>query len=150
LVDKILKEVSITIPMIPDMELAVSKTAEALALLVDFSRDQIDEMKHAVIEACINAIEHSFSEDGKIYLSFHLYANKMEIHVSDRGKGFIQAQVEEPNLEKKLLTGSRKRGWGLKLIKNLMDDVKIESGSAGTTILMVKNYQPKTKELING
>ena len=31
-----------------------------------------------------------------------------------------------------------KRGWGLQIIEGLMDDVLIESGAAGTTVVMVK------------
>jgi len=137
--------------MIMDMELAVSKTAEALAGLAQFSVEQIDEIRHAVIEACINAMEHSESPDRKIYLRFRVYADRLEIRVRDRGKGFDAGQVEKPNLRKKLETGSRKRGWGLMLIKNLMDDVRIETESPGTSIIMTKQIAPQhARETIYG
>jgi len=139
------KEIFVTVPMIMDMELAVSKTAEALARFMNFSPDQADEMKHAVIEACINAIEHSSSPDRKIYLTFKLFSGRMEIRVTDHGQGFNPSAVEKPDIRKKMVSGSRKRGWGLTLMKNLMDDVRIESGVPGTTIIMIKKVQPVTE-----
>ena len=36
------------------------------------------------------------------------------------------------------LNSSRKRGWGIKIIESLMDDVRIESGEHGTRIVMRK------------
>ena len=34
--------------------------------------------------------------------------------------------------------GLRKRGWGLQIIEGLMDEVHIESGASGTTVVMRK------------
>ncbi len=141
--EKAIKEIFVTVPMIMDMELAVSKTAEALAEYVSFTHDQTDEMKHAVIEACINAIEHSGSAERKIYLTFQVFSDRMVIRVTDRGSGFNPDEVEEPDIREKLKTGSHKRGWGLKLITNLMDDVRIEPGIPGTTVIMVKRTHPQ-------
>jgi len=137
------KDIFVTVPMIMDMELAVSKTAEALATMSEFQPDQVDEIKHAVIEACINAIEHSHSKDNRIYLRFRQYSDRLEIRVRDNGKGFKISEVEKPDLKKKMATGARKRGWGLTLIKNLMDEVKIETKDTGTSITMIKEVLPK-------
>lgn len=137
------KDIYITVPMIMDMELAVSKTAEALALMSHFSSDQVDEIRHAVIEACINAMEHSDSPDRKIYLRFSVFDDRMEIRVRDRGHGFDIRCVEKPDLRRKLETGSRKRGWGLMLINNLMDDVKIEKEDPGISVIMTKQITPE-------
>jgi len=37
------------------------------------------------------------------------------------------------------LKADRKRGWGLKIIKGLMDEVEIDSGPRGTTVVMSKS-----------
>jgi anti-sigma regulatory factor (Ser/Thr protein kinase) len=58
--------------------------------------------------------------------------------LSDKGVGFDVSAISKPLLKDKLLPGARKRGWGLQLMETLMDEVKIESGSKGTTITMVK------------
>jgi serine/threonine-protein kinase RsbW len=137
----ILREVKLTLPMAPDMEIAASKTATALAEFMRMSPDKIDEVRMAVVEACINAIEHSQAPDRKVYLVFEVLGDRepevLRITVHDEGRGFAPEAVEEPLIERKL-TAARKRGWGLKIIRGLMDDVEIVSGTRGTTIVMTK------------
>jgi len=141
--EAILREVQLTLPMAPDMEIAASKTATAMAELMSMSPDKIDEVRMAVVEACINAIEHSRAEDRKVHLTFEVLGDvasqpqTLRITVRDAGVGFAPDQVEEPSIEEKL-TADRKRGWGLKIIHGLMDRVEIDSGVSGTSIVMTK------------
>ena len=132
-----LQEVVITIPMKPNMELAVSELAESMAQLADLKQDQIDEVKMATIEACLNAFEHSKSRDQKVYIKFLVKDDALEITVRDYGVGFNPEEVEIPNIQEKLKS-QRKRGWGLKIVENLMDSVKIDSHKGGTKIVMIK------------
>ena len=125
------------------MEIAASKTATAMAELMRMSADRIDEVRMAVVEACINAIEHSHAADRKVHLTFEVVGDRstgprlLRITVSDAGVGFAPQGVEEPKIEQKL-NAKRKRGWGLKIIRGLMDDVEIDSGTNGTSIVMTK------------
>ena len=125
--------------MIHDMELAVSKTARTLAGYMPFSADQIDEITQALIEACINAIEHSKSEDRYIYIEFHVYQDRLEIQVSDRGRGFDKKSIQHPDIKRKIFKHERKRGWGLMLIRHYVDHLEIQTGDSGTRILMTKH-----------
>jgi serine/threonine-protein kinase RsbW len=137
----VLREVSLTLPMLPDMEIAASKTATAMAEFMEMSSDKIDEVRMAVVEACINSFEHSAAEDGKVYLSFVVLGDdepeQLEITIRDKGVGFEPNAVEEPRIEEKL-KAERKRGWGLKIIDGLMDEVEIQSNATGTAIVMRK------------
>lgn len=137
----VLREVTLTLPLAPDMEIAASKTATAMAELMSMGADRIDEVRMAVVEACINAIEHSHARDRKVQLVFQvlgvLEPEALRITVRDAGIGFTPSEVEEPTIEDKL-KAERKRGWGLKIMKGLMDDVQIRSGSNGTMIVMTK------------
>ena len=137
----ILREATLTLPMVPDMEIAASKTATAMAEFMKMSPDRIDEVRMAVVEACINAFEHSHSPDRKVYMTFEVLGDKepesLRITVRDTGVGFSPGGVEEPQIEDKL-KASRKRGWGLKIIRGLMDEVDIQSGTDGTTVIMSK------------
>jgi serine/threonine-protein kinase RsbW len=141
-----LKEVYLTVPMLHDMELAVSKTAEALSGSMNFKPDQIDEIKQALIEACINAIEHSRSRDRHIYILFQVYANRLEIRITDRGTGFDRSKIQTPSIQSKIFTNKRKRGWGLLLMRHYMDHVEIDSGPSGTSIVMTKEIHSPIKE----
>lgn len=137
----VLKEVTLALPMAPEMEIEASRTATAIAESIRMSPDRIDEVRMAVVEACINALEHSHAEDGEVFVTFEVLggqeAEKLRITVRDHGIGFSPENLAEPLIEEKL-KARRKRGWGLKIIRGLMDEVEISSGDRGTTVVMSK------------
>ena len=137
----VLREVTLTLPMLPDMEIAASKTATALAEFMEMSSDKIDEVRMAVVEACINSFEHSKADDGKVEIRFAVLGNddpeRLQITIRDSGVGFAPDTLVRPKIEEKLKAAS-KRGWGLTIIKGLMDEVDIHSGPNGTTVVMSK------------
>lgn len=130
-------QVDLVIPMLPNMEVAATKTATAIAEYMKFDADQADEVKMALIEACINAFEHSQSHDRKVYIKFLIDQDALQVVVTDHGDGFNPTQVERPDITKKI-GGDHKRGWGLMLIESLMDGVDIQTSEAGTTLVMIK------------
>lgn len=137
----VLREVTLTLPMLPDMEIAASKTATALAEFMEMSSDKIDEVRMAVVEACINSFEHSRADDRTVQIKFAVLGNdepqRLQITIQDSGVGFSPERLERPKIEDKLKAAS-KRGWGLTIIKGLMDEVDIQSGPSGTTVVMSK------------
>jgi serine/threonine-protein kinase RsbW len=134
-------EVSLTIPVAPEMEIVATAQADALGEYMDMSRDKIDEVKLALVEACINAFEHAHTEDNQVHITFRVGGRGgecLEIEVRDRGHGFDAEGIESPTPQK-TFEERRRRGWGLHIIKSLMDEVEITSGEWGTRILMRKN-----------
>jgi serine/threonine-protein kinase RsbW len=137
------REVHMTIPVAPEMEIAATAQVSALGEWMEMGRDKIDEVKMAVVEACINAFEHSATPDHKVELAFRVCAEEggrgayLEVDVSDAGHGFDPTRLKTPEIAA-ALRSSRKRGWGIKIIESLMDDVRIESGEHGTHIVMRK------------
>jgi serine/threonine-protein kinase RsbW len=131
------KEINLTIPIIPDMEVAATNTAEAVLRFMAFDSDKIDEVKHALIEGCINAFEHSQSQDGNVYIKFVMREDELVVVIQDFGHGFDVGEVEKPAIENKI-GGSYKRGWGLMMMESLMDSVSIDSSESGTRITMTK------------
>ncbi len=136
----VLREVTLALPMVPEMEIEASKTATAIAESIRMSPDRIDEVRMAVVEACINALEHSHSSDQEVFVTFQVLGDpdpeKLRIMVKDHGIGFTPDVLEEPKTTSKITV--RKRGWGLKIIRGLMDEVEIQSGADGTTVVMCK------------
>jgi serine/threonine-protein kinase RsbW len=135
------KSVDMTVPMEEEQELLVAQRAGELALGLGFDKDTIDEMKLAIIEAVINAFEHSKSAQRIVFITFGLSVKKrrMTIFIRDYGSGFNPGAVEKPDIAKKMHKGAYKRGWGLKLMESLMDEVRIDSSPEGTQVMMVKH-----------
>ena len=135
------REISLTIPVAPDMEIVATAQAAALGEFIEMAHDKIDEVKLALVEACINAFEHAHARDDRLYLTFRVGREEereyLEVEVLDRGKGFDKEAVEQPSAEK-TFSGRQKRGWGLQIMRSLMDSVNITSGQGGTRILMRK------------
>lgn len=132
------QEVELIIPMLQDMELTATQTACSIAQHMKFDEDRIDEVKMALIEAIINAFEHSQSSDKKVRIRFVIGEENLTVIIQDHGKGFSLETIKKPEITEKL-HHSYKRGWGLMLIENLMDTVYIESNDNGTTLVMSKN-----------
>ena len=64
------REVHLTIPIAPEMEMVATALVAPLAELMDLGRDKIDEVKMAFVEACINAFEHSDTPDRRVLIDF--------------------------------------------------------------------------------
>ena len=73
----VVNEVELIIPMLPDMEITATQTACSVAQYMKFDPDRIDEVKMALIEAIINAFEHSKSQDGKVRIKFVIAQRKV-------------------------------------------------------------------------
>ena len=130
-------KVELTIPIIHDMELAATKTAEVVAKHMGLDDEKSAEISMALIEATINAFEHSNSNTGNVEIHFVIQGDTLLITVTDKGKGFDKSKVKIPKIEEKI-SSDFKRGWGLQLIQELMDTVKYESSEEGTTVTMTK------------
>ena len=132
--------VELKLPILQNMELVATQTAEVVAKHMQLGDEKSGEISMALIEACINAFEHS-QTNSEVFIHFLISENKLTIKVTDKGTGFDTGSVDIQNIESKLNTGERKRGWGVMLIKELMDSVSFESDHTGTTVTMVKNRE---------
>jgi serine/threonine-protein kinase RsbW len=140
--DSSVKEVRLTIPILQDMELAGTRLADTVAKYTKLTEDEIDEVRMAIIEACLNAFKHSRSRDGQVEIKFTIRPDEVEVTIEDRGIGFNPESVQSPAIDRQLKGGGR-QGWGLTIIKGLMDKVDIKSSSEGTRITMTKKCQSR-------
>jgi anti-sigma regulatory factor (Ser/Thr protein kinase) len=113
--------VRLVLPRTPRAELLATRAVEQAGQHIAFPRDTLAEVKLAVVEACLNALEYGSGE----------------VEVEDHGPGFDPTGVARPVLEDKLRS-DRKRGWGLELIRRLMDEVEITSQPGLTTVRMIR------------
>jgi serine/threonine-protein kinase RsbW len=132
-------EYEMVIPMGADTELIAAHTVEQIARRVNFGPEAINQIKTALIEACINAAEHSLSPDRKIYQRFRVENDRLVVTVASRG--VVPANPAGHNGQQADAKGDMedgRRGWGLKLIQTLMDEVEFERVDDGTQLRMTK------------
>ena len=128
----------IFLPRIQNIEMVAIEGLNHMAAHLGIRSRKIKEARILVAEAVINSLEHSGGKRSTVRVEFTMDKKRMVILVRDYGKGFEPDTIEEPDIKKKMGT-ENKRGWGLKLMKSMSDDMKIESDSHGTKITIVKH-----------
>lgn len=132
-------EYEMVIPMGDDTELIAAHTAEQIARRINFRPEAINQIKTAVVEACINAAEHSLSPDRKIYQRFKIESDKLVVTIASRGVMAPKIQGKNGQSVRQDEEGTKeRRGWGLQLIQTLMDEVEFEQVDDGTRLRMTK------------
>lgn len=104
-----------------------------IASRLQFSIEDIEDLKLAVAEACTNCIQHA-SESDSISISCRIQPDKLVLTVEDSGKVASHA-----SLAPKQLGEPKVGGLGVFLIRSLMDDVEYElDPESGTRLTMTK------------
>jgi serine/threonine-protein kinase RsbW len=127
------------LPMGDDNELLAASFVEQIARRSNFRPEAINQIKTAIVEACINAAEHSLSPDRKIYQRFRVENDRLVITISSRGVVPTNRSIGQGSKTAEDIESSEgRRGWGLKLIRSLMDEVEFERVDDGTSLRMTK------------
>jgi len=130
-------------------------TAAAVATLMGFHQDRVEDLKTAVAEACINAIEHGNRLKGGRSVGLVLSADEdsLEVKVIDEGKGLkgqlarqcsgvlrghghyphhpMKSLMGRPDIDRKMRGEEDPRGMGMFLIKALVDEAEWVTGLNG-------------------
>ena len=124
--------VEVRLPSRMGWEKVAMGTASAVAKLMGFPEDRVEDLKTAVAEACINAIEHGNRLNERLSVGVVLSAgpDQLEVKVIDDGKG-IQKQPSRPNIDRKMHGDEDPRGLGMFLIQALVDEAEWVAGSEG-------------------
>jgi serine/threonine-protein kinase RsbW len=124
--------VEVRLPSRMGFEKVAMSTASAVAKLMGFREDRIEDLKTAVAEACINAIEHGNRMNEKLSVGVILsaQADKLEVKVIDDGKG-MKTQPHKPDIDKKIHGEEDPRGMGMFLMQALVDEAEWVAGVNG-------------------
>jgi serine/threonine-protein kinase RsbW len=124
--------VEVKLPTRLGYEKVAMSTAASVAKLMGFREDRIEDLKTAVAEACINAIEHGNRLNDSLSVGVVLNAgdDALEVKVIDDGKG-LKGLPPKPDIDKKIHGEEDPRGMGMFLIQALVDEAEWVAGSNG-------------------
>jgi len=124
--------VEVRLPSRLGFEKVAMSTAAAVAKLMGFREDRVEDLKTAVAEACINAIEHGNRMNEKLSVGVVLSAgaDSLEVKVIDDGKG-MRTRPTTPDIDRKMHGEEDPRGMGMFLIQALVDEAEWVAGSNG-------------------
>lgn len=124
----------------------------AFASQLDPTIEEMADIKTAVSEAVTNSIVHGYENmSGIVKIICKIFANCIEIEISDTGKGIENVELarkplytSKPNLERS--------GMGFTIMESFMDEVSVDSVlGLGTKVTMKKIIKKDeiTQEEIN-
>ena len=133
--------VQLIIPCRPEYVGVARLAVLGIASRMPFSYDEVEDVRLAVGEACTHAVERAGTADATIRIVSTLNSHALTIEVKD---DVAEADVAAPTEEARLLeeAGVDQQGLGALLMEILVDEVKIETTSGGTSVLLTK-YAPE-------
>lgn len=99
---------------------------------------RLERLKTAVAEATMNAIEHGNRFQPELAVNVRVFASDeaVAVFVTDQGGDQILPEKEIPDLDEKLAGRQSPRGWGLFLIRNMVDEVRIHADQRHHTVVL--------------
>lgn len=138
---KILNQIKIEFMSVPD-NVALARVAIAsLAAQLDFTLNDIEEIKVATSEAVSNAIIHGYDGEpmGNVTIYGTIYDSALEIKVVDKGRGI--GNLDEA-MQPAFSTCPERMGLGFVFMQSFMSDFSVDTEvGQGTTVTMIKRLE---------
>lgn len=119
------RTIEISLPNQLGFERVAMQCSATYAKTVGFLEDRIEDLKTAVSEACLNAMEHGnkCNPDTRVTVTLNYQDSVLSISVVDKGQG-IDKFPEDPDIVEKIENLQSPRGLGIFLIRHLVDEVE--------------------------
>jgi len=127
------------IPSAPDNERQAMERVAAAVAGLDLPADRLERLKTAVGEATMNAMEHGnrYDPDLPVAIQVRASSERLTVSITDHGGGQEILESQAPDLEAKLAGLQSPRGWGLFLIRSMVDEIHVTSDDVHHTIELV-------------
>ncbi|PES10178.1 anti-sigma B factor RsbW [Bacillus thuringiensis] len=137
--------IELKIPAKTDYLGMIRLTVSGITNYMQFSYDEIEDIKIAVSEACTNVVQHAYldKETGDITIGFGLFSDRLEIMIADQGERFDfekRKQGMGPYNPSHPIDALPESGLGMYVMHSVMDTVEI-SYNHGMTVLLIKHLQ---------
>ena len=125
--------ISLTLPSSPEYVLLARLVVAQVGRLAGFGPEDVYDLKLAVTEAATNVIRHAAVESYEI--EYRVLEQAVEITVIDTGGGFNVADLTR--------VPDGQGGFGLAIIRDLVDELVLDSTQGGGTRLkMIRRATP--------
>ena len=133
------RTVEVNLPSKIGYERVAMDCSAAFAKMAGLVPERIEDLKTAVAEACLNAMEHGnkLRPDSRVIVTMKRGDGDFSVSVLDEGEG-IKETPKEPDIKKKVEKLESPNGLGLYLIEQLVDKVEFnEMTKDGHSVRMV-------------
>jgi serine phosphatase RsbU (regulator of sigma subunit)/anti-sigma regulatory factor (Ser/Thr protein kinase) len=131
------------IPSVPETERAAADRVLAEISDAGLTDTQRQRLHTAVAEAFMNAAEHGnqFHPDLPVEIEVLRSETAVTVRISDKGRGGPLPEQVTPNIDAKLAGLQSPRGWGLFLIREMVDEAKVTETGEGVTVQLTVQLQ---------
>lgn len=125
------RDFDLAIPIGEDREIIAARVAEQIARTAGFPPEELNQLKTALIEACLSLSAIGISPDGRIYQRFHADQEKMTITVASSAAALDQPGGVE-------LKDDPRGVWRLQVLTSLVDQVTLTQLVGGFRVVLTK------------
>ena len=127
------------VPSAPGNEREAVRHVSTAVRHLDLSPAQRERLGTAVAEATMNAMEHgnAYRQDAPVTVRVVTSGGELRVQVTDRGGVPAALSANPPDLQDVLQGRQPVRGWGLFLIRSLVDEVHVSVNGTRHTVELV-------------
>ena len=108
----------------------------------------MERLKTAVAEATMNAMEHGnrYRGEAPVLIEVSTTEAELSVKITDEGTGPAAFDPQKPDLEAKLDGAQTPRGWGLFLIKSMVDEMNVTGDERHHTVELILHLNGRKEE----
>ena len=129
----------LSVPSEPGNERRAMEEVAGVVSNLGLPERTLERLKTAVAEATMNAMEHGNHYRAELPVLIEVSASEadLSVKITDEGSGPPAFDSETPDLEAKLEGVQTPRGWGLFLIKSMVDEMKVTGDEHHHTVELI-------------
>ena len=129
----------LSVPSEPGNERLAMKEVAGTVAGLGLPDRTMERLKTAVAEATMNAMEHGngYRAEAPVLIEVSASDADLSVRITDEGGGSAAFDPETPDLAAKLDGVQTPRGWGLFLIKSMVDEMNVTGDERHHTVELI-------------
>jgi serine/threonine-protein kinase RsbW len=133
------RTIEVNLPSKVGYERVAMECSASFAKMAGLVAERIEDLKSAVAEACINAMQHGnkWRPEARVVVNMNLRDDTFVVSVMDQGDG-VPEIPEYPGITRVIEENVPPRGLGVFMIQQLVDGVKFNQMSDGGHLMIME------------